>query len=64
MFILRDLLRPRQEPFSNSPLGRERAHWLVLTLLAVVVPFTSSLTSNLWRALQTLFGLDPGRRRC
>jgi len=34
-----------------------------LTLLAVVVPFTSSLTSNLLRALQTLFGLDPGRRR-
>jgi len=63
MFILRDLLRPLQAPFANSPLGRERAHWWVLTLLAVIVPFTSSLTANLLRALQTLFGLDPGRRR-
>lgn len=63
MFILRDLLHPLQEPFSNTQLGRERAHWWVLTLLAVIVPFTSSLTSNLLRALQTLFDLDPGRRR-
>ena len=63
MFILRDLLRPLQEPFASSSLGRERAHWFIFTLLAIVVPFTSSITSNLVRALQTLFGLDPGRRR-
>jgi len=63
MFILRDLLRPLQEPFASSSLGRERAHWFIFTLLAIVVPFTSSITSNLLRALQTLFGLDPGRRR-
>lgn len=29
-----------------------------VTLFAVVVPFTSSITSNLLRALQTLFGLE------
>jgi len=63
MFILRDLLLPLQAPFSNSQLGRERAHWFAFTLLAIIVPFTSSMTSNLLRSLQTLFGLDINRRR-
>jgi len=63
VFILRDLLRPLQTPFSDSRLGRERAHWFVFTLLAVIVPFTSSMTSNLLRSLQTLFGMDLNRRR-
>ncbi len=63
MFILRDLLLPLQTSFSDSRLGRERARWFVFTLLAIIVPFTSSMTSNLLRSLQTLFGLDPNRRR-
>ncbi len=63
MFILRDLLRPLQIPFSDSRIGRIRAHWFVFTLLAVIVPFTSSMTANLLRSLQTLFGLDLNRRR-
>ena len=63
MFILRDLLRALQAPFSDSRLGRERAHWFAFTLLAVILPFTSSMTSNLLRSLQTLFGLDLNSRR-
>ena len=63
MFILRDLLVVLQAPFSDSKLGRERSLWFVFTLLAVIVPFTSSMSSNLLRSLQTLFGLDLGRRR-
>ena len=63
MFILRDLLGALQTPFSDSRLGRERAHWFVFTLLAIIVPFTSSMTSNVLRSLQTLFGLDLNRRR-
>ncbi|MCP5018433.1 MAG: transposase, partial [Ketobacter sp.] len=63
MFILRELLLSLQTPFSDSKLGRERAHWFVFTLLAVIVPFTSSMTSNLLRSLQTLFGLDLNHRR-
>ncbi len=63
MFILRDLLRPLQSAFSDTDLGRERAHWFVFTLLAIIVPFTSSLTSNVLRSLQTLFGLDLTRQR-
>ena len=57
MFILRDLLPPLQTAFSATPLGRERAGWFLYTLLAVIVPFTSSMTSNLLRTLTTLFGL-------
>ena len=63
MFILRELLLSLQAPFSNTDLGRARAHWFVLTLLAVIVPFTSSMTSNPLRSLRTLFGLDLDRRR-
>lgn len=63
MFILRDLLVALQSPFSDSKLGRERSLWFVFTLLAVIVPFTASRSSNLLRSLRTLFGLDLGRRR-
>jgi hypothetical protein len=63
MFILRDLLLPLQTAFSTTDLGRERAHWFVFTLLAVIVPFTSSMTSNLLRSLQTLFGLAMTQQR-
>lgn len=63
MFILRDLLTALQTPFSDSKLGRERARWFVFTLLVVIVPFTSSMTSNLLRSLRMLFGLELDRRR-
>jgi hypothetical protein len=63
MFILRDLLPPLQTAFSATPLGRERAQWFLYTLLAVIVPFTSSMTSNLLRTLTTLFGLSLTQRR-
>jgi hypothetical protein len=63
MFILRDLLRPLQAHFSDTDLGRERASLLVYTLLAVIVPFTSSMTSNLLRSLVTLFGIEIKKKR-
>ena len=63
MFILRDLLLPLQQEFSNTKQGKKRKVWFAYTLLAVVVPFTSSITSNLLRALQTLFGLDIQSQR-
>ena len=63
MFILRDLLPPLQAVFSNTSLGRERATWFTYTLLAVIVPFTSSMSANLLRTLTTLFGLDLSQRR-
>ena len=63
MFILRDLLLPLQAEFSNTAQGQKRKVWFVYTLLAVVVPFTSSITSNLLRALQSLFGLKLQSQR-
>lgn len=63
MFILRDLITPLQEEFSNNEQGQKRRVWFAYTLLAIVVPFTSSITSNLLRALQTLFGLDIQSQR-
>lgn len=63
MFILRDLLVPLQEVFSKTKQGQKRKVWFAYTLLAVVVPFTSSITSNLLRALHTLFGLQIQSQR-
>ena len=63
MFILKDLLHPLQEQFSNTEQGQKRKVWFAYTLLAIVVPFTSSITSNLLRALQTLIGLDIKSQR-
>lgn len=63
MFILRDLLPPLQQVFSNTTQGKKRQVWFVYTLLAVIIPFTSSITSNLLRALQTLFGMDIKSQR-
>ena len=63
MFILRDLLRPLQAHFYDTDLGRERSSLFAYTLLAVVVPFTSSMTSNLLRSLVALFGIDIKKKR-
>jgi hypothetical protein len=63
MFILRDLLLPLQAHFSHTDLGRERASFFVYTLLSVMVPFTSSMTSNLLRCLETLFGIGIKKKR-
>jgi hypothetical protein len=63
MFILRDLLTPLQEEFPDTRQGQKRKVWFAYTLLAVIVPFTSSMTSNLLRALDTLFGLEIQSQR-
>ena len=63
MFILRDILRPLHNDFPSTCLGRERSRWFVYALLAVIVPFTSSISSNILRCINTLFGLSVNRRR-
>ena len=63
MFILRDILRPLQNDFSSTRLGTKRSRWFVYALLAFVVPFTSSISSNILRSLNTLFGIRVSRRR-
>ena len=37
--------------------GQERWRWLLLTLPSILVPVTVSRTSNLLRAIETLFGV-------
>ncbi|MFB1486071.1 MULTISPECIES: hypothetical protein [unclassified Thiocapsa] len=59
----RDLLTPLQAAFSQTAQGQQRQVWFVYTLLAVAVPFTSSITSNVLRALRTLFGLKIESQR-
>lgn len=63
MFILRDLFRPLQAHFSDTALGQERASLLAYTLLSIIVPFTSSMSSNCLRCLQTLFGIEINKKR-
>ena len=63
MFILRDILKPLQNEYSSTRLGRQRSQWFVYALLAFIVPFTSSISSNILRSLNTLFGISVNRRR-
>lgn len=63
MFILRSILTPLQAKFSHSKLGQERANWFTQALLAAIAPFSSSMTANLLRTVQTLFGLNVTQRR-
>jgi len=63
MFILRDILRPLQSDFSDSRLGRQRSQWFVYIVLAFIIPFTTSISSNILRCINTLFGIHVNRRR-
>ena len=63
MFILRDILLPLKTHFSDTGLGRERASLFIYTLLSIIVPFTSSMTSNCYRCLEILFGIRIKKKR-
>ena len=57
MFILRTLADDFQALFPATDKGQERFRWFLLTLQAILVPITASRTSNLLRAIETLFGV-------
>jgi len=63
MFILRDITQPLQAHFSDTRLGQRRASLFVYTLLSIIIPFTSSITSNCLRCLVTLFGIEIEDKR-
>lgn len=63
MDILRDIAQPLQAQFSDTKLGKERASLFIYTLLAIIIPFTSSITSNCFRSLVTLFGMNLKQKR-
>ena len=63
MHILHDILSKLQHNFSNTTQGKKRSIWFVYTLVSVIIPFTNSITSNLLRSIQTLFGLSIESQR-
>ena len=58
MSMLRTLAVDFQALFAATEKGQERLRWLLLTLQAIIVPITASRTSNLLRAIETLFGVS------
>jgi len=63
MPILPALATQFQCLFPATDNGQERWRWFVLTLQAILVPITASRTSNLLRAIATLFGVDIAQSR-
>jgi hypothetical protein len=63
MFILNDILTPLQNVFPSTNLGRDRSRWFSYAILAFIIPFTTSISSNLFRCMNTVFGLNGNRRR-
>lgn len=63
MHILHSLLTELKEEFAWSKKGQERGSWFIYTLLAIILPFTSSRTSNLLRTLITLFGFSYVKKK-
>jgi hypothetical protein len=63
MSILPALANEFQFLFPLTNHGQERFHWFLLTLKAILVPITVSRTSNLLRAIETLFGVSIAQWR-
>jgi hypothetical protein len=63
MLILHSLLNELKNEFTHSRKGEERGIWFIYTLMAIIIPFTSSKTSNLLRCLKTLFGFTVISKR-
>ena len=61
MPILPALATELQCVFPATDKGQERWRWFMLTLQAILVPITASRTSNLLRAITTLFGVQIGQ---
>jgi hypothetical protein len=56
MIILHDIVKKLKNEFAHSRKNDERSIWFIYTIVAIIVPFTSSKTSNLLRCLKALFG--------
>jgi hypothetical protein len=63
MIILHDILEKLKNEFAYSRKGAERGIWFIYTIVAIIVPFTSSKTSNLLRCLKGLFGFAGIRKK-
>ena len=63
MFILHDILEKLKKQFPDSDNGRERGIWFAYTIIAIILPITSSKTSNIVRSLKTIFGFTDFRKK-
>ncbi len=63
MHILHSLLRELKEEFTKTTKVKDRGLWFIYTIIAIVLPFTSSRTSNLLRTLETLFGFNISKKQ-
>lgn len=63
MIILHDILEKLKSEFAHCRKANERGIWFVYTIVAIIIPFTSSKTSNLLRCLNTLFGFSGIRKK-
>ena len=63
MIILHDILEKLKNEFAHSRKGDERGIWFIYTIVAIIIPFTSSKTSNLLRCLKGLFGFAGIRKK-
>jgi len=63
MHILHSLLKELKNEFAHSKKGEERGTWFLYSIMAIIIPFTSSKTSNLLRCLTTMFGFSVISKR-
>ena len=63
MFILHDILEKLKNEFPQSKKAQERSTWFVYTIIAIILPFTASRTSDILRCLKILFGFEWIRRK-
>ena len=63
MHILHSLLNELKEEFAQSRKGQERGPWFIYTILGIILPFTSSKSSNLLRTLKVLFGFSDIQKK-
>ncbi len=63
MHILHSLLKELKEEFTKTTKVKNRGLWFIYTIIAIVLPFTSSRTSSLLRTLETLFGFNISKKQ-
>ena len=63
MQIINEIINPLKKEFSSSELAQERSKWFSYIILAFIIPFTTSISSNLFRVVKMLFGLKISKRR-
>jgi len=63
MDTLHQIFNDFKDNFGQTREADERGTWFIYTLLALIIPFVSSKSSNLLRCLHTLFGLTHITKR-